>query len=569
MSKKAEPSLVRFGKSQLHNLHSAVRRAFTDPDSPELKTHLELARKRAFGGVESYQWFKYWYVEAHVFKKYQRGHITAAQRKQAAIDTLLASEETCRVTNDRLYDALNWSNARVPLKYQRLLARAKRIVHEILGDYDIEHHARVCNFSSGATTEFRREIAAIPKKWAEGSHVTEDALPYVHAFARWAGIHDWNFKVVGGNRVFTVPKNFERDRTCAKEPTWNMFFQKGLGVYMRNQLRKEGLLHPDAQVTHQRLARQASIDGLLTTDDLKGASDAIALALPKLLLPEAWWKAVYRLRSHVGTLPSGDQITYEKVSSMGNGYTFELETLLFYALVRAVCGKDGTVSVYGDDLIYPSRFVGPVRELLAFCGFETNVEKSFSTGPFRESCGGHYFKGHDVTPFYITELPTTWGQIINLHNNIIAYHENMKPSHRLLRVAQECRKLIPRSFWGPKGLSGVIWSEWDEARPHYVKRHQSFRVKAVKDVVPKQRHDYFIGSYLQQLWGTGLEQDRTLSALPSRGCVSASLREYAMSLQEPLEQSWINVPTKAEMVTTRYVGSNRWSERLPVAVSRQ
>jgi hypothetical protein len=299
MSKKAEPSLVRFGKDQLRNLHFAIKKALTDPNEIEVKAYMEHARKRAFCGVESYQWFKYWYVKAHVFKKYQKGSITAATRKAAAIAILLASEETCRATNDRLFDALEWSNARVSLSTQSYLLRAKRIVHEILGSYCMDQHVRACNFSSGATTEFRRELAAIPKKWAEGSHITKDALPYGLAFARWAGLRDYRFIVVDGNGVFTVPKNFERDRTCAKEPTWNMFFQKGLGGVMRQRLRKEGLLHPDAQVVHQRLAREASLRGHLTTDDLKSASDCVSLALVKLLVPPAWFDALYRLRSHV------------------------------------------------------------------------------------------------------------------------------------------------------------------------------------------------------------------------------------------------------------------------------
>ncbi len=571
MSKKAEPSLVRFGKDQLRNLHSAITRSFTDPNDVRVKAYMESARERAFCGVESYQWFKYWYVKAHIFKKYQKGQITAAQRKQAAIEVLLETEKLCRATNDRLFDALEFSNARVPIRTQSYLLRAKRIVHEILGEYCMDQHVRACNFSSGATTEFRRDIAAIPKKWAEGSHITKDALPYGLAFASWAGLRDYRFIVVDGNGVFTVPKNFERDRTCAKEPTWNMFFQKGLGGLMRTKLRKRGLLHPDAQVTHQCLAREASLRGHLTTDDLKSASDCVSLALVKLLTPPAWFAALYRLRSHVGTLPDGDQITYEKISSMGNGYTFELETLIFYALVRAVCGKEGTVSVYGDDLIYPSQFVGPVRELLAFCGFETNVEKSFNVGPFRESCGGHYFKGHSVTPFYITQLPTTWNEIIELHNNIVAYHENMRPSGRLIRVARECRKLIPRSFWGPKGLSGVIWSEWDEARPYYVKRYQAYYVKAVTRVVPKQRHEYYLGSYLQQLWGPGLQQPKPFlvtSGTPGqlnllRSVIKESSGEFAPS---EVQASWVAIPTMAEKLVKRYVGSNRWSERLPVCI---
>lgn len=591
MSKKAEPSLVRFGKDQLRNLHSAISKAFTDPNGVGIKTYMEQARERAFCGVESYQWFKYWYVKAHVLKKYQKGTISAEARKAEAVKVLLASEETCRLTNDRLYNALDVRNARVSLSTQSYLLRAKRIVHEILGEYCMDQHVRACNFSSGATTEYRRELAAIPKKWAEGSHITKDALPYGLAFIRWSGLHDhdyvvvdgtdpvrcepksFRFHVVGGNEVFTVPKNFERDRTCAKEPTWNMFFQKGLGGIIRQKLqRKEGLLHPDAQVTHQRLAREASLTNQLTTDDLKSASDCVSLALVKLLLPDSWWKACYRLRSHEGTLPDGSQITYEKISSMGNGYTFELETLIFYALVRAVCGKEGTVSVYGDDLIYPSQFVGSVRKLLAFCGFETNVEKSFAAGPFRESCGGHYFKGHDVTPFYLKQLPTSWSEIIELHNNIIAYHSNMRPSGRLIKVARECRRLIPRSFWGPSGLSGVIWADWDEARPYYVKRYQAFCVKAVTRVVPKQRHEYFLGSYLQQLWGPGLDQPkpfRVTNQSPGqltlfRAVVRDSSCEFAPS---EVQASWVSIPTMAEKLTKRYVGSSRWSERLPVHVA--
>ena len=207
MSKKAEPSLVRFGKDQLRNLHISITKALTDPSGAGIKAFSEDARKRAFAGVESYQWFKYWYVKAHALKKYQKGSISAADRKAAAIEILKASEETCRATNDRLFEALEFSNARVPLRNQRYLLRTKRIVHEILGNYCMDQHVRACNFSSGATTEFRRAIAAIPKKWAEGSHITKDALPYGLAFAKWAGLRDYRFTIVDGNGVFTVPKN--------------------------------------------------------------------------------------------------------------------------------------------------------------------------------------------------------------------------------------------------------------------------------------------------------------------------------------------------------------------------
>jgi len=72
---------------------------------------------------------------------------------------------------------------------------------------------------------------------------------------------------------------------------------------------------------------------------------------------------------------------------MGNGFTFPLETLIFWALTRAVCGSTATVSAYGDDIICPSDRAEDVIAVLTEVGFSVNLEKSFWNGPFRESCG--------------------------------------------------------------------------------------------------------------------------------------------------------------------------------------
>lgn len=575
MSKKAEPSLTRFSDMQLRNLHIAIVKAFGSPNDPLLGELLESRYRKAHRATETYQLFKYWYVRSHVWKKYQRGSIPASTRVDTALRTFSEAETKCRESNSRLYDAFNPSTSALSLSEKRMLWRARQIVSGILGSYDLDEHFRFCDFSPGATTEFKRQNAAIPTKWEEGSHITKDALPYGIAFLRVAPHHGRFLTIVDGNEVFTVPKDFKKDRTCAKEPTLNMFFQKGLGGVFRNRLQREGLLHSDAAARHQRLARKASIDGDLTTDDLSSASDTICLVLPQLLLPVKWFEACYRLRSHQGTLPDGTVITYEKISSMGNGYTFELETLLFYALIRAVCGKDTTVSVYGDDLIYPSRYCAQVRSLLRTCGFTLNKEKSFNEGPFRESCGGHFFKGHDVTPFYLHTMPTTYGQIIDLHNNILSYHDNMRPSPRLVRVLKECRKLIPRKFWGPPGLSGVLWAEWDEARPYLVRRFQTYAVNAVVRVVAEQRHDYFLGSLYQTLWDGPAEQ-RAMSTDAQRphankfGFHPRVLRKVALSYRkvQNIEHSWVNVPIQREKIERRLIGTNQWTTRLPVFIDR-
>ena len=98
----------------------------------------------------------------------------------------------------------------------------------------------------------------------------------------------------------------------------------------------------------------------------------------------------------------------EQFSSMGNGFTFPLETLLFYSLARAVlkymhasAEEWDMLSVYGDDITLPSRCFSLLTEVFTECGFLVNSRKSFSDGPFRESCGADYLRSIDIRPFYV------------------------------------------------------------------------------------------------------------------------------------------------------------------------
>jgi hypothetical protein len=86
-----------------------------------------------------------------------------------------------------------------------------------------------------------------------------------------------------------------------------------------------------------------------------------------------------RLRCKYGKL--GDELVhYEKYSSMGNGFTFELESLIFWGLARAVVGNNGTVGVYGDDVVIPSKLAPEFIELCQFCGFRVNAKKTHVSG---------------------------------------------------------------------------------------------------------------------------------------------------------------------------------------------
>jgi hypothetical protein len=91
---------------------------------------------------------------------------------------------------------------------------------------------------------------------------------------------------------------------------------------------------------------------------------------------------------------------------MGNGFTFELESLIFWSVAKAcseLLNLESEVSVYGDDIIIDSRGYDLLTRSLSELGFFVNSEKSFSSGPFRESCGADWFKGTWIRPFYVKQ----------------------------------------------------------------------------------------------------------------------------------------------------------------------
>jgi len=256
-----------------------------------------------------------------------------------------------------------------------------------------------------------------------------------------------------------------------------MFFQKGIGGMIRRRLRLKGVDLDDGQPVNQELARQGSETGCLATIDLSSASDTISHDLVEFLLPDDWYIAMSTVRSTVCDIPNGDRVFLQKFSSMGNGYTFELESLIFYALVKAVFpnGRPGRdVAVFGDDIILPSTEAGRLIELLGSIGFSTNKEKSFISGPFRESCGKHYFRGRDVTPFYLKKEIASYHDILWLINSIRRF------AHRYLGIGYGCdgclfptwlslTKRLPRRFQSlscPEGFGDdAVVRDFDECSP--------------------------------------------------------------------------------------------------------
>jgi hypothetical protein len=202
-----------------------------------------------------------------------------------------------------------------------------------------------------------------------------------------------------------VPKTFKSLRAIMPNTTIGSYISYGLGEMIRKRLKRVGKDIRTLQSKHRRLAQYASRTGLLVTADLSSASDSISRSLVQRLLPADWFEILDQTRIRTVELPNGQSVESETFCTMGIGYTFPLQTLIFLSLlfgIQAVFRSgDGwkRASVYGDDLIYHMSFHKHVLRIFPKLGFIINEEKSFNDGWFRESCGGDYFRGVDVRPF--------------------------------------------------------------------------------------------------------------------------------------------------------------------------
>jgi hypothetical protein len=275
--------------------------------------------------------------------------------------------------------------------------------------------------------------------------VTADGSEYARFVARGAmDIFYRYLKVVRGSRVAFVPKDSKTERAIACEPMVNSYFQNGCGALLVKRLaRKTPMLDLRDQTRNRQMALAGSHTGSLATIDLSSASDTISKSLAKAILPLKWYRLLRFLRSPYYEL-DGVVRKSHKLSSMGNGFTFPIESILFYSIARAACvkflveernlsledarcateshrGKSQGIyepSVYGDDIVVQSCAFNAVCDALKRCGFWINRRKSYSVGLFRESCGYDYYGGDYVRPIFLRRKISMITQAITLINQL-------------------------------------------------------------------------------------------------------------------------------------------------------
>lgn len=238
-------------------------------------------------------------------------------------------------------------------------------------------------------------------------------------------------KYVRGSRVSFAPKTSDCSRMICVEPNLNMFFQLGLGTILEERLKSYYGVSLSAQpLLNRLLARFGSKTGQFATIDLSSASDSISLRMCSNVLPAWFFETLLALRSDSTEL-DGDYVKLWMMSTMGNGFTFPLQTVIFSCLIRAAYSV-ANVSVtsadpsdpgnfprnwgcFGDDLVVHNSCYRFTSRLLHILGFEENSAKTFNEGQFRESCGTDWFCGQPVRPVFVKRLDSLQDILVTIN----------------------------------------------------------------------------------------------------------------------------------------------------------
>ena len=241
------------------------------------------------------------------------------------------------------------------------------------------------------------------------------------------------------SRYSTVRKNNEIDRSIDMQPFINMLVQRAIGLGLRELINNEFDVELEKlQTVHGRMI----MDKSKATIDLKNASDSNTWSLVEFLFPK---KFVSLLRKATPTFTEGlDGHFYvtKKVSSMGNGFTFELMSLVLMVTAQEF---DPQASVFGDDIVIDVAKANDFVIALQSAGWVVNVEKTFINSPFRESCGYNYHDDFGYLRSFDFEFPKSIGDCVVFFNKLgmLSSIEYFRKLYELLRRA------IPNALRGP------------------------------------------------------------------------------------------------------------------------
>jgi hypothetical protein len=454
---------------------------------------------------------------------------TGINTTEVAVKVARDAESLCRSTNERFEKVLNETpSSGLDETMLCILHNARKKLLKIIGDSPPKDLLTHVGWSPGRTTVSYGPALSALEKYRVKPDVTLAAhalgIQLLNSSPRWAqsaidadgacslipvlGV----LKIAEGNVGLVVPKNAKTGRFICYEPHLNIALQRPIGSWLRRRLKNRCNVDLDDQTINGEMAVRASREGNLATLDLSSASDTLSKKLVQFLLPEEWYHLMDRVRSRQTKWPGKSEYEVNaKFSSMGNGFTFELESLVFYTLVwaaykfediRMIVSRDGNTHVYGDDIIVDSRVYETVVKTLSFAGFQVNTKKSYNTGFFRESCGTNAFAGQVINPPRIRPGQRGLSMVIAFHNRIREHWANYFGF--LPRSIAQLTASFRRDFPGPLGPcdfgDGHYHVNLDEACPfraNHAKRYSGWEGWFFRTRKPFQKsrlHSFLDGS---------------------------------------------------------------------------
>jgi hypothetical protein len=424
MSKKVKRNgtVYSTGRAAI-NLYSCLSRDFASYDGIDnsrklglLYTNIAEFRNepdKALGLISPYRFKQHAQLNNFLKKfRFEQDAFTDDELSEKTVTSFIAEQH-------RLHEPL-------PLRItgKAVLGRARQIAQSILGDFSEEEVVDNVQFGKKSSIGCPLRDAYIDHKLIDGEALTgtvettkyfrQQVLPGDHVLKRIMKHHDFDAlkEQLEYNhlKLVEVPKTWKSYRLITPLTLLGLFYSYGIGRVVQMRLKEFGLDIQRLQNRHRRLVRLFTDDQdkkhylKYATADLSAASDSITSELLNRILPRRWYTALKKTFVRKLILSDDRSISSASVLPMGNGATFPVETLVFYCIIRAIgdlLGVKGIYSVYGDDLIYPSRIHEYVVEIFPQLHLRLNLDKTFVKFPFRESCGADFYRGHDVRPYYL------------------------------------------------------------------------------------------------------------------------------------------------------------------------
>lgn len=418
------------------------------------------------------------------------------------------------------------SNDRILAAYERYIANDQSILWTpCWNTFDPSLFSRVAKYLWTCLEELSGELYCFPGQFGTGATAERYKLNERVTIRKWpersntSFPSDWycynNYEVddtcslIGEDdedpvRIVQVPKTLKSPRTIAVEPSYMMLMQQSVAkplMYFLEEVYQYKSIRFTDQTHNQEMARLGSLDGSFSTIDLSDASDLVGNDLVRYVFTScpSFLKLLMDARTRRAQLPDGSLIHLNKFASMGSALCFPIEAMIFFTIVmysmvrqsgkplsRSLLAEFSALSsVYGDDIIIPTEMsTGVMVDLEAF-GLKVNRDKSFNTGLFRESCGGDFYCGQEVTPVYVRQWDFTG---------------NTMDASKLSAYVSLSNQLYLKGYWH---VSQEIRNDLHS---------RGFRI-------PRTTHDVGCLTYKSVFLNTDLRWDKRLSCYVARGPV--------------------------------------------------